>query len=85
LISYVARTVFLVLLLQVARSPLMMAAVGTGFGMWIEHARPGTAAVAIGFAQTHLGGAASAVNPLNLVYGATQQRPMSSWDGGQIQ
>lgn len=83
MLNMILRTFLFAFFLQVVRSPLVMMVIGVGVGMYFEHTRPGTTAVALHWATGELGGALDAVNPLaGLLGGAPQPMPASRWDTG---
>ncbi|KAA0576205.1 hypothetical protein FZ983_24440 [Azospirillum sp. B21] len=83
MVNMILRTFLFAFFLQVVRSPLVMMVIGVGVGMYFEHTRPGTTAVAVHWATGELGGALDAVNPLAGWLG-TDPRPVqaSGWDTG---
>lgn len=81
--SLILRTFLFAFFLQVVRSPIVMMVIGIGVGMYFEHTRPGTTAVAVHWVSGQVGGALDAVNPLAGWFGvAPEPAPSSAWDTG---
>ncbi|MCW2239265.1 hypothetical protein [Azospirillum canadense] len=83
MLNMIIRTFLFAFFLQLVRSPVIMMIIGIGIGMYFEHSKPGTTAVALHWASGQVGEAIDVLNPFAGLLGETVASPPAPrWDNG---